>query len=285
MARNTKHILLLLFAGALVSLVLLTASLPNLHLHTGTPFPGSPTSNDEVQPMMPSSSVQVYSVPVLRGIVALVLLIGMIYLPIRLISQLTLKFILQSSLVLAALIVLAYILPEVTPAQPAYIPGESSVVTAIPPIEYPVTPLGQPPQILTWLVTTGVVLGLGVLLFTLVRGRWNASKIETELLQQAEGAMDALQAGMDLRNVIIRCYLQMTHAIQEEQGLERNDTMTAREFEGWLEQKGFPTKPVRQLTSLFEKVRYSKQPTSNDDEKVAVDSLNEIIQFCRNGKE
>lgn len=284
MAQNTKRILLFLFSGALVSLILLAASLPNLHLRDGTPFPGSPTTNENARPVTPVSPVLASSMPVLRGVVAIVLLIGMFYLLARLISRAHLKLILRASLLLAALILLAYVLPEVTPAQPAYFPDESFAVTAVPSINYQVTPLGQPPQILNWLVAIGVVLGMGVLLFTLVKRRWNAPKIEAEILQQAEDAIGALQAGIDLKNVIIRCYLQMTNAIQEAQGLERTDTMTAREFEGWLEQMGFPTTPVYQLTSLFEKARYSKQTTVGNDEKIALESLNEIIKFCRNGK-
>ena len=86
---------------------------------------------------------------------------------------------------------------------------------------------------------------------------------------------------MDLRNVILRCYLRMTRALQEERGIERSQNMTVREFEDWLKYKGFPTVPVRQLTSLFEKVRYGTQPTMKVDEKAAVESLNEIIQYCR----
>jgi hypothetical protein len=81
--------------------------------------------------------------------------------------------------------------------------------------------------------------------------------------------------------VILRCYFQMTHSLQEEQGIERDYTMTVQEFERWLGNLGFPTIPLRQLTSLFEKVRYGKQQTNYTDEQIAIDSLNEIIQFCR----
>jgi len=284
MSRSTKHIVLLLLVGALVSLVILAAGLPNLQLHSGIPFPGSSASNDDAQPVTSAPSARAYSIPVLRGVIALVFLISMFYLPARLIARANLKIIFRLLLVLVALIILAYLLPTVTPVQPAYIPDESIAITPVPPFAYSLTPIGQPPQILIWLVTTGLVLGIGVLIFALMKRRIDPDKVETELLQQAEDAVDALQSGLDLKSVVTRCYLQMTHALQKEQGLERNDTMTAREFEHWLEQKGFPTIPVRQLTSLFEKVRYSKQPTSNDDEKVAIARLNEIIQFCRDGK-
>jgi len=73
----------------------------------------------------------------------------------------------------------------------------------------------------------------------------------------------------------------MTHALQEEQGMERNDSMTVREFEGWLDGKGVPRVPVRQLTYLFEKVRYGNQQMSENDKKMGMESLNEIIKYCR----
>ena len=284
MSRNTKRTLLLLFAVSLVSLVVLAASLPNLQLHSGTPFPGSNASSDDLQSAIPISPARVYSIPLLRGALALVFLIVMFYIPTRLITRVNLKIILQLMLALVVLLILVYMLPDMTPAQSTYVPNTSSEIATVPSFDYPVTPLGQPPQILIWFVIAGVVLGLGWLIFIVLKRRMNSAKIEVELLQQAEDAVDALRAGMDLRNVIVRCYLQMTYAIQEEQGIERSDTMTAREFENWLEQKGFPTDPVRQLTFLFEKVRYSPQQTSYGDEKIATDSLNEIILFCRSGR-
>jgi len=283
MSQNTKRIVLLILTGTLVSLVVLAASLPNLQLHSGNPFPGSAASDDDVQPVTPVPPARVYSVPLLRGVFALVFLIVMFYIPARLIAHANLKRILRLFLALVALLILVYLLPDITPDQTAYSQNETSELTMVPSFEYPVTPLGQPPRTLIRFVTIGIVIGMGLLVFIIMKRRLGSAKIEADLLQPAEDALDALQAGMDLRNVVIRCYLQMTYAIQEEQGIERNDTMTAREFEDRLEMKGFPTVPVRQLTSLFEKVRYSQHQTSDEDERIAIDSLNEIIQFCRNG--
>lgn len=281
MTRTTKQISLLLLSLSLVSVILIAASLSTLEFRPGNSFPGSGGSEDTPQSVAPVSSARVYSIPLLRGGFALIFLIVMFYLSARLITLANLKTILWYLLALAALLILVYMLPDVTPDQPASIPSELSGTTAVPAFDYSVAPLGQPPQILIWFVITGIALGMGTLIFIVIKRGLSSSKIKAELLQQAEEAVGALQAGMDLRNVIVRCYLQMTHAIQEEQDIERNDTMTAREFEEWLERKGFPGVPVHQLTSLFEKVRYSKQPMGKNDEKVATDSLNEIIQFCR----
>jgi hypothetical protein len=217
----------------------------------------------------------------LRGIFALIFLVFLIDVAARLIVLVNVKRILQLALALVILLILIYMLPHITPGGPAYFLNESSNITTPPAFDYPVTPLGQPPQILIQLVIIGIVLGIGLLAFTVVK-RWPSSKsIEDELLQEAEQALNALKAGADLRNVILRCYFQMTRSLQEEQGIERDYTMTVQEFERWLGNLGFPSIPLRQLTSLFEKVRYGKQQTSNNDEQIAMDSLNEIIQFCR----
>ena len=176
-------------------------------------------------------------------------------------------------------------MPRIMPDRTAYSLSEISELATPPSFSYPVTPLGQPPQILIWLVITSIGLGMGILAIKVVKGWLHQTEIEDPLLQGAENAVNALKAGMDLRNVNIRCYLQMTRSLQEERGIERNYTLTVREFEGWLEFKGFPIDPVHQLTCLFEKVRYGKQQMSDSDEEKAIESLNEIILFCRSTRD
>jgi hypothetical protein len=97
--------------------------------------------------------------------------------------------------------------------------------------------------------------------------------------------MESLRAGRDFKNAIIHCYLEMTKALQEERGIERNHDMTAREFQDWLELKGWPRAPVEKLTDLFEKVRYGQQHLGENDEKIALASLNEIVQFVERTKD
>jgi hypothetical protein len=281
MTNHSKYLSLLFLVGTLVAIVLLTASLSNLELQPGAPFPGGIDSGNDVQTVSPLPPTQIYFIPLLRGIFALIFLVFLIDVTARLIALVNVKRILQLVLALVILLIIIYMLPHITPGGPAYFLNESSNITTPPAFDYPVTPLGQPPQILIQLVIIGIVLGIGLLAFTVVK-RWPSSKrIEDELLQEAEQAVNALKAGADLRNVILRCYFQMTRSLQEEQGIERDYTMTVQEFERWLGNLGFPSIPLRQLTSLFEKVRYGKQQTNHTDEQIAIDSLNEIIQFCR----
>jgi hypothetical protein len=281
MTKNSKHLSLLFLTGTLISILLLAASLSNLQLQPGTSFPGGIASDNDAQPVSPLLSIQTYSMPLLRGILALIFIILLIDVAARLIALVNIKRILQLALALVVLLIIVYMLPHITPDRSAYFPNASSETITPPSFEYSVTPLGQPPQILIQLVVTGIALGLGLLALIAVK-RWQSSKtIEDELLQEAEQAVNALKAGADLRNVILRCYFQMTHSLQEEQGIERDHTMTVQEFERWLENLGFPSIPLIQLTSLFEKVRYGKQEMSDHDEHIAIESLNEIIQFYR----
>ena len=93
--------------------------------------------------------------------------------------------------------------------------------------------------------------------------------------------MHALQRGLDLKNVIVDCYRQMSWALQREQGIELNETMTAREFEELLNVRGFPNAPVHQLTQLFEVARYGVRQLNASDERDAFDCLNAIVRHSR----
>jgi crotonobetainyl-CoA:carnitine CoA-transferase CaiB-like acyl-CoA transferase len=76
----------------------------------------------------------------------------------------------------------------------------------------------------------------------------------------------------------------MSAALQKEQGIELEKSMTAREFEQLLEAKGLPRDPVHQLTQLFEAARYSLRQFTLAEEQTAFECLNTIMQFSRERK-
>jgi hypothetical protein len=283
--KRTKQIGLLFLVGALVALLLLASSLSNLQLQAGTAFPGSGNSNNAAQADKSLPPIEIYSLPMQRGIFALIFIILMIYVPVRIITLVNIKMILRLIPAIVILIIIVYMMPRIPPGQPAPYPNGPSKITTPPSFHYSITPLGEPPQVLIWLVILGIGLGMILAAVKIVKEHLGANQIEAELLQEAEAAVNALEAGVDLRNVILRCYLQMTRSLREERGIERDYSMTVREFEDWLESLGFPTAPVHLLTGLFEKVRYGKQQMSDNDEKIAIQSLNEIIQYCRSDKD
>lgn len=285
MTQHTKQISLIFLSGALVSLILLAASLSNLQLHSGTTFLDGGNSDNTLLSVDALPSLQTHISPILQGFLALLFLILLVYVTARLIVFVNLKIVLQSVLVMVILLTIVYIMPRTTLGQSTIFPGEYSEITTPPAFTYPFTPLGEPPQILIWLVIIGLGLGMSLSTIKIVKQRLGQTHIEDELLQGAENAVNSLKAGMDLRNVIMGCYFQMTRSLQEEQGIERDFTMTVREFEHRLGYMGFPTVPVHQLTSLFERARYSNQPMRNNDEEIAIECLNEIIKFFRREKD
>jgi hypothetical protein len=129
------------------------------------------------------------------------------------------------------------------------------------------------------------VFGAALLVIRIIKQRHSVSKIESQLSQEAESAITAIRVGENLRNVIARCYLQMNQAVQKERKIERSSNMTVREFEDWLELKGFPAIPIHTLSHLFEKTRYSQESMNKEDEVTALESLNEIIQFCQSRRD
>ncbi len=141
----------------------------------------------------------------------------------------------------------------------------------------PRAPLGPVPPIILWVVGLGLALGIALLCV------WAINQSRKERLQglrvvlEAERARNDLLAGQLLKDVILRCYQQMSQALQEVYGLERETSMTVEEFERLLEGEGYPHAPVHQLTTLFEAVRYGNwHPTANDEQN-AIACLEAII--------
>ena len=131
----------------------------------------------------------------------------------------------------------------------------------------------------------GIGLGIISLVIAFLVIYWLAGKKKGPAIDpleiEAKLAIQAIRTGADLKSVIIRCYKQMSLALQEKQGLDFEEDMTAREFERQLEEKGIPNSPVVQLTRLFELARYSTQKATAQDEENAIESLNAIIQYAQ----
>jgi len=280
MTQRTKTITLLFLAGTFTALVLLSTSLSNMQLHSGVPFPfsGDPEPFGRSDPVL---TLKTYTFPMLQGVLAFIFIGLLIYVSARLLLAIHFKEFLRIALAMVGLLTMVYLIPHVAIGQPSDSPA------AAPRLETPVAetlaaaPFEKPPLSIIWLVAIVLLLGVSLPLLIEIKRRLGSTRADDRLLQQAEKAVHDIRAGGELRDVIMRCYMQLARLLQEEQGIERNTTMTPREFEGWLEEKGFPAAPVSQLTSLFEKVRYGKQQMTESDESAALQCLNEIIQFCR----
>lgn len=185
------------------------------------------------------------------------------------------RLILSSLAALGILFLALYWLTPDLPERPQAAEGEALVEEA-PIFDYRIAPIGDPPQELFWLVISVLIVAAVVLSTWLLIGAFRKTHEEDPLAREAEAALQAFMNGENLRDVIIRCYLQMEQSVRESLSIEREGAVTPREFEEFLISRGIPCDPVHQLTRLFEKVRYSHLPTAPQDEQDAVTCLSAI---------
>ncbi len=141
---------------------------------------------------------------------------------------------------------------------------------------YAITPIGTAPASLFNIVLVTVSIAVLLLVGWLAYHSFRRPERNEPLTQEAEAALQAIRSGQDLSDVIIQCYIQMTRLVKEEVGIERKESMTAREFEKFVVARGIPDQAIRQLTRLFEKVRYGKEKPDSQDELDAIASLSAI---------
>lgn len=171
------------------------------------------------------------------------------------------------------------IAPQAQPTDSAPVTTEQPELLPAPAIAIPETP--------AWLITLVeltvallIAAAIMAIVWLALRYRQDAAVTET-LAQEAQAAIDALEAGDDFKDVVTRCYAQMSQALLKERGLERSKSMTPQEFERLLVKIGFPAEPIHTLTHLFEEVRYGSIPTSEPAIQKAIASLNAILDHCK----
>jgi hypothetical protein len=144
---------------------------------------------------------------------------------------------------------------------------------------------GSPP----WWVALAMAIGLALFVSAVLvatawliwRSRFKPPDSLEQLAREAQGALDALKGGADLKDTVIRCYFEMSRILSEERGIRRERAMTPREFEARLGELGLPKQHVVQLTRLFEGVRYGSRVTGEREADQAVASLTAIVDACR----
>ena len=284
MTTTTKRIHLIFLLAALLALILLSASLSNLELLPGAPFPGASSSEDARFIKYVWPYLAPYSFPFLKGLMALVFSGVLIYIFVRLIKIVNLREILRPALILIILLLAMILLPG-TPINPVTTaPGTPVEIATPPPTTTLVTPLGAPPPVLLWLTSLLLILGLSLPIIGIMRQRLRPVASVDPILREAEIAVTALLDGQNFSDVILRCYFEMTNAIQLEQGIAREKNLTVREFKQQLDELGFPSQPVQNLTALFEKARYGIEKIRDEDQDLALESLGAIIQYCKKGR-
>jgi hypothetical protein len=281
MTPDLKRKTLACLAGALILTAVIAAALPQLDLKPGIPLPGY-TDLSGGAPEVETNPLVAISIDAFwKAVLGILFIAGLIYNGYKLLRDVrwSWKNVLRSLFYLfIPILLLLGLLLIITRVHVTF---EPPPVEALPPVlktEGP--PLGPLPPGLIWLVWLGLAAGLtGLGLWLALRPPAKSSSDRLKL--EAERALQALKTGLDLRNVILRCYWQMAQVLQQEQGLEKEAAMTVREFERLLEDRGVPPTPVHQLTQLFEAARYGRRPSSPDDERQAVDCLTAIVHYSQ----
>jgi hypothetical protein len=284
MTGNAKLKALILLGLVMIITAIIATSLPQLKLQPGMPLPILENGQVIAAPAQKEPPVVI---EVNRFVIMLVILIvagSMLYVMYKLLRGANWKDIavIIRSILIIGLIVIGFIfLLLQLPVSQDSVPAELLIPTATPPAR---SPLGPVPPLLLWMV------GFGLLVFTILMGIWIFNSRSNRLTTidmvglEAEKAWQALKTGLDLKDVIIKCYRQMSLALEEEKGIEREDFMTTREFEDLLETSGVPHEPIHQLTQLFEAVRYGKWQPNPADEQKAIQCLEAIMLYSREAK-
>ncbi len=284
-----KRLLALVFSGiAIIVTVILAAGLSGIRLQPGRPFPLAafiqPGGGAAELPFL--GQVFIVLLRMLLLAVWILLPLAIIYL---IISPSARRRALREFLALLPLFVLLYLLLR---ASYNTVRREEQQLMQMPDTAPQVSPLLSEPALLTsppeWFVfaaSLAVALLIiaplvGIAWFLWQRRRRRQAGLE-RLAEEAQAALAAIQSGADLRNAIVRCYVEMARIVREQRGIRRESARTATEFAEDLERAGLPGEDVQRLTKLFESVRYGAKLTGEAEEREAIAALASIAQACR----
>ena len=125
-----------------------------------------------------------------------------------------------------------------------------------------------------YLIGASIIILIGVAGYAI----WQKYKSsEDEFVEITRTALSDIHSGRDWEDAVIQCYVRMNNAIRQQKHLNRNQSMTPREFASHLGRSGLPEEPVINLTRLFEKARYGSYSSGTDERTEAIDCLTNIL--------
>lgn len=286
MTRNRQLWTFVLLSCGVVALVLLAGGLSRLELQPGHPLPIAELLR-LVLPRTPQTDMTVPQAAVFVRV--LIFLVVWVAFPVAVIAliiwpDLRRRFLksLPTYIITVFLIYwLIRLLQNVIPTdgQAVGTTGQLGASPDSPLLNLPTIPpfVADPPR---WLVIAlSALVAVLVLLFIWSlrpRARQEVDSLEL-LVQEAQTALNELEAGGNVRDTIIRCYVDMSRVLHKARGVTRKDAMTPREFEHVLENAGLRDEHIQQLTRLFERVRYGATRAGAREEGEAVACLSAIV--------
>jgi hypothetical protein len=287
--RRRSQIITALFLAAVIALIfLLATSVSSLRLLDGQPF-SLPVM---ARPMMGSGSMP--GGDILLIIFRILLALSLIALPFYIILSILTKEgrqrLLQNIVIIAVLVGIVLALRNLTGGDDPLLESNKANSNPAPAgaaaEARPLPDFTANPSDATVLAAT---LAISLLLVGIVaamiwvilsRRQPRTPSAMQSLADEAQSAINAIQAGGPLEETIARCYRDMCNVLQQERGIARGIAMTPSEFEQVLQDKGMPAQAVHQLTHLFEQIRYGSQPAGPREEQLAIESLTAIVAAC-----
>lgn len=270
----------------MVSTVILSVGLSDLQLQPGLPIPGAATTQD-TNPETLSNEARPRPITMgsfLQGTLALSFVLLLLAFAIQLVRRVNGKRLFRLAAALVGVLIVLVLVPRIDTGAPDTSLEE---IPAAGPSQFTFTtaPIGNPPEQLYWFVVGFVALSVLFICLWLVREYYRRPEPAHPLGNAADAAIQAIHDGQNLQNVIIQCYLNMIQVLKDEKGIEREQSITPREFEHWLSNHGIHAAAIRQLTRLFEMARYGPQTPEQRDEAAAVECLSAISIYCKQGAE
>lgn len=280
MTGKTKRKTLILLGLVILITMIIAANLPQLEFQPGMPRPSLQQGQLVSAPDEEDPSVSMSAQTFILVLIALVLSGATLYTLVQLLRgadwkliSVFLRYVLVISLVVSCLVFMMMLFSGPT--------SYTSVEIILPTPEPMVTaPLGSAPPSLLWLAGIGLLVVSVLVLVWIFTPSRQTSPIDL-VGWEAEKARQALITGVDLKDVIVQCYRQMSRAMEQERGIERKDFMTTGEFENLLQTAGIPREPIHQLTQLFDAVRYGNWQPNAADEQKAIECLEAIMVHSR----
>lgn len=287
-----KRTILLAAVLAILSLVVLAASLKSMDFHPGESLGGShhvtATERINLGDLIGSAA----EVPFWKQVAFLGILFVMLVLTVSLLSPERRKQLIYAFLRVAVFTLAFLYFVKKNPDLFMGILNQFSIsgnpTSSMPGADKP-APVFQPPQLSNWLsyaIALALVLLIAFFLWWLYRAltRMNETSSKSapldEIARIARASLGELKSGRNFENAIVECYARMSNAVDEKKGLQREIAMTPAEFASRLARAGMPREPVQRLTHLFEAVRYGGQHAGQAEIDEAVLNLTSILRYC-----
>jgi hypothetical protein len=287
MTGKRKWFAIALLAVVLLGVAALAAGLPGMRLQDGRPF-RLPASDEQAAEALGGDSAFQRGFVLARGLIAAAVIIYAIYIFVSLLTRQGRKRLFNDLIRLAVFVLCLYLLN--TRGAELFnnfklggnLGGLGQATTD------PSVPLALfSPSTPGW-IPLGLLLAAATLLAAFVgviawwwfmptrRGAAKADAARQLLSAEARQAVQDIEAGEQLEDVVLRAYYRMERILAEQRGLSRAEAMTPSEFADALGRQGLPKGAVNDLTHLFEAVRYGGKQLGPESQQRATNALRAI---------